>query len=389
MRIPAIAAAEQNLFSGPEDLKGIRARVAEVYIAHCRVRTLTYTPIESRANILKRGKCKCNRWLFFGNTACLGCDRSVGRCCACRAMASFSPASTSELFSCDNCHAEVQPCANRNLGICNCFANQTDSTGNVLCTYCEFTRVVPPHDSPDKFSRWRELESAKRRLLIQLSGLEFPPFASKFVPTCPLVFEFKEDTVLPDGSIEAVFTGHENGVITINAHEADSVRREQSRVAFNEPQRTLIGHMRHEYGHFLDLCCIQGDLLRAKYVELFGDPATVDYAEAKTRYYAQGPTGNWPESYVSAYASMHPWEDFAETVNVYLDLMALAETARDQLGSNIDTSANGCVATFISELLDLAITVSEFNFDMGLNALLPERFNDEVVCKLSYVHSLR
>lgn len=304
-------------------------------------------------------------------------------------MSSFSPINNGEYFRCNNCRSAVRPCGNRKLGVCNCFAVPTAVAGITLCAYCEFTRIVPRHDSAEQLHRWRDLESAKRRLLIQLSGLGFPPFSSKFAPTSRLQFEFKENSTLADGTIDAVFTGHENGTITINVQEADSVSREQSRVAFNEPQRTLIGHMRHEYGHYLDLCCIQGDRLRNQYVDLFGDPFAIDYSIAKTQYYATGPRDHWSGRYVSAYASMHPWEDFAETVNVYLDVMALAETARDQLGVEVDTSNTACVAIFISRLLDLAIAVSEFNYDMGLSSLLPERFNDDVVCKLSYVHGLR
>src|SRR6201999_3857264 len=108
-----------------------------------------------------------------------------------------------------------------------------------------------------------------------------------------------------------VMTGHDNGVITIALAEADDAEREKRRLEMGEPYRTLLGHFRHEVGHhFWDVLVRDGGKLAACRAR-FGDD-TVDYAESLKRHYAAGPPPNWQEQFVSAYATTHPWEDFAE-----------------------------------------------------------------------------
>lgn len=236
--------------------------------------------------------------------------------------------------------------------------------------------------------RWTRLETAKRRLLLQLELLNLPPFCENCHTTHPLGFRFLEDTVGAGGETVPVLTGHAEGIITINLVEADSVHREQSRVAFGEPHRTLIGHMRHEIGHYIDWA-FAGSTDRERYNTLFGDPSATDYQESLDKYYASGPTDGWEDSYVSAYATMHPWEDFAETVNAYLDIMAIGTTANDQGRADLDLSPASRLHSIVPEILAIATEVSEYNFDLGLLPLLPERLPPPVIAKLAYVHSLR
>jgi hypothetical protein len=107
-------------------------------------------------------------------------------------------------------------------------------------------------------------------------------------------------------------TGHDNGLITLALQEADDAEREKSRVAMHEPYRTLLGHFRHEIGHyFLDRLVREGGKLEP-FRALFGDE-TLDYGQALQRHYQQGAPGDWQSRFVTAYATMHPWEDFAET----------------------------------------------------------------------------
>ena len=232
------------------------------------------------------------------------------------------------------------------------------------------------------------MESAKRRLLLQLEDLSLPPFTGETLESHPLRFEFLEDSVDSEGKPVKVTTGHENGLITINLAEADSVHRERLRVQLNEPQRTLIGHMRHEVGHYIEWAWASR-VAASEYHNLFGDPDAVDYSEAMTRHYQQGPPANWHDNHVSAYATMHPWEDFAETVNVYLDIMAIATTANDIGGRHLNLSPEADAKKLVKSVLNIVIQVSEYNFDLGLQPLLPERLPPTVVNKLSYVHSLR
>lgn len=232
------------------------------------------------------------------------------------------------------------------------------------------------------------MEAAKRRLLIQLEDLDFPPFAAKSGETHPLSFRFLEETTDPSGNVQPVTTGHQNGVITIDLAEADSVHRERLRVRFGEPHRTLVGHMRHEIGHYIEW--VWEDRLHARGSrDLFGDPQASNYSDALQQYYQNGPPADWEQDFVSGYATMHPWEDFAETVNVYLDLAAIATTANDLGGYRIDLSPTADPVRLVQSVLDIVIEVSEYNFDLGLSPLLPENLPPTVINKLALVHSLR
>lgn len=330
---------------------------------------------------MKRGNCDCGATIFFGNSQCLTCGKPVGRCDHCLQLGSFTP-SEADQYRCDQCETPTRACVHQSTGFCNTF---TDAD-NELCSLCQTTRTVPDASVANDLTHWIELERAKRRLLIQLHSLKLPPLFGEDVP--PLVFDFKKDVIVNGETVERVYTGHADGVITINLCEADSVYREKTRIEFGEPQRTLIGHLRHEYGHYLDLCIVDKKL-RRQYVDLFGDPNAVSYEDAKKTHYESGPAANWSERFVSAYASMHPWEDFAESVNVYLDLTAIAETANDQHGAKIDYSPKVKVKQFVPKVLKMAIAASEFNLDMGLPVLLPEIMPDPVLDKLEFIHELR
>ncbi len=194
---------------------------------------------------------------------------------------------------------------------------------SVMRVVCQFTSLIPDLDEPPNLNRWITLEAAKRRLLAELEQLGLPPYIADMRVQFHSPSSFAAPTLI-NGALQPVVTGHAEGVIVINAEEADSDRREATRVLLGEPQRTLIGHMRHEIGHYIDWS-FASRVAKQSYVELFGDPLAVDYEQAKQRHYASGAPTDWPTKFVSAYASMHPWEDFAETVNAYLDLMAIAE----------------------------------------------------------------
>ncbi len=332
---------------------------------------------------MKTGICQCGNRLFFNNTVCLKCQASVGRCNKCECLTSFESQPNGG-FACTHCKAIGSHCKNHIYKVCNSFVGSKDA----LCHWCGFTIVTPDLSKPGNAIRWIELERAKRRLLVELKSLGFPPFISDLCKTHPLSFQFLEDQTQPDGTLKKVFTGHDCGVIVVNILEADSVYREQMRVALGEPQRTLIGHMRHEIGHYIDWCYASRVAL-PEYHRLFGDPLSVNYDAAMQVHYASGPQPDWVQSHVSAYATMHPWEDFAETVNVYLDIMAIADTANAQGMTSINLSAAASADEIVRLVLEVAVNVSEFNLDFGLMPLLPEKFSPKVIEKLTYVHSLR
>jgi len=67
------------------------------------------------------------------------------------------------------------------------------------------------------------------------------------------------------------------------------------------------------------------------------------YDEAVQRHYEQGPPQNGAESYISAYATMHPWEDWAETWAHYLHMVDTLETAKSH-GLTVRVPGKGAAA---------------------------------------------
>jgi hypothetical protein len=191
------------------------------------------------------------------------------------------------------------------------------------------------------------------------------------------------------GNEERVFTGHANGKITINIREADPVEREKLRVDFGESHRTLIGHFRHEIGHYYWQLLIQGkdeDAFKA----VFGDHENPSYSEALDYYYKNGPKSDWQAGYISAYATMHPWEDFAETWNAYLDMVSVLHTSEntDLIQTGGKESHKEEFEVMVARYLDLGMKINEINRAQGLTDLVPEVFSAPVLEKMRYIHQL-
>ena len=102
-----------------------------------------------------------------------------------------------------------------------------------------------------------------------------------------------------------------------------------------EPYRTLLGHFRHEVGHYYwDLLVRDGGRLEACRA-VFGDDRE-DYGEALKRHYAEGAPADWQANFVSAYATTHAWEDFAETWAHYLHMVDSARDRRPSFGLEVE-----------------------------------------------------
>jgi hypothetical protein len=262
-----------------------------------------------------------------------------------------------------------------------------------LCDYCRFNDTIPDLNVPGNREMWLRLEEAKRRLLytLDLLGLPYGTKGDKFDP--PLGFDFKADKLAPNrwwwslGKEERVYTGHADGKITINLREADSVEREKTRVMFQEAHRTVIGHFRHEIGHYYWQMLVQGKT-EARFKDVFGDFNNPSYSEAQKLYYASGPNQKWRSSYVSAYATMHPWEDFAETFATYLDMISVLDTARN---AGLEESCDPTTAELpimVDKYVRLGLVLNEMNRAMGLIDFVPEIFNRNVVAKMGFIHDL-
>ena len=190
-----------------------------------------------------------------------------------------------------------------------------------LCLSCSTTGTIPDLSKDVNRKLYGRLELAKRRLLSQLLALALPIETRKVRPN-GLVFDMLEQ--LPDGP--KVLTGHDEGRITLNIAEADDAKREKIRAEMHESYRTLLGHFRHEVGHYYWDRLVIDTSWHSPYRELFGDES-VDYGESLKRHYKNGPPPDWPLHFISSYATTHPWEDWAETWAHYLHMADAVDTA--------------------------------------------------------------
>lgn len=195
---------------------------------------------------------------------------------------------------------------------------------NSLCAACRLTTVIPDASDSAQRNAWFKLETAKRRLVYSLMMLGLPLSTKAENPQQGLAFEFKTPGITPDA--QPVLTGHAGGTITINTLEADDAEREKRRTELHEPYRTLLGHFRHEIGHYYWDLLIAGSARLEPFRQLFGDEQ-LDYGAALKAHYDNGAPPDWQQRYVSAYCSSHPWEDWAETWAHYLHMADTLQTA--------------------------------------------------------------
>ncbi|HET8746458.1 MAG TPA: putative zinc-binding peptidase [Ramlibacter sp.] len=268
---------------------------------------------------------------------------------------------------------------------------------NELCVSCRLTRVLPDLSVPDNPLRWYRLEVAKRRLFYTLARLGLlnptPPGGSADGPS----FEFLAD--LPG---QPVMTGHAQGVITLNVAEADDAERVRRREQMHEPYRTLLGHFRHESGHYYwDRLIDEGGRTEG-FRAVFGDERQ-DYQQALQAHYARGGSvPEWQEHYVSQYASSHPWEDWAETWAHYLHMVDLLETAAsyqtrlripgqelevEEVVNPLETG-NPDFDALVEQWVPVTLLVNSLNRSLGQEDAYPFALSPGALDKLRYVHDV-
>ena len=284
-------------------------------------------------------QCQCGRPVFLRNSQCLACHTPLGYVIENLGVVPLAPDTregpepdTYTLFG-DPQGKAYRRCANLlTPAACNWMVPapregddpsfNTDGLVPGLCLACSVTRTIPDLSIEGNGELWRKLELGKRRLISQLLALELPVVTRLADPVHGLAFDFLGN--LPGGP--HVMTGHQMGVITLNAQEAEDAVRERIRAEMREPYRTLVGHFRHEIGHYYWDLLVQPTHWLEPFRELFGDERR-DYAAALQAHYESGPPPDWANRFVSGYASSHPWEDWAETWAHYLHMADSADTA--------------------------------------------------------------
>lgn len=276
--------------------------------------------------------------------------------------------------------------------VCNWAIPEHDS--NEYCPSCRLTETIPALADSAALEAWRRLEVAKRRLVYTLIQLGLPLESRAEQPSTGLAFAFMND----GANGERVLTGHCDGLVTINVKEADSPLREQTRERLGERYRTLLGHFRHESGHYYWDRLLKASAALTEFRQLFGDDQA-DYEEAVKRHYAS-PCSNWADAFISSYATMHPWEDWAETWAHYLHMVDTLETAQSYGLALQPTPLGGAFSEPVSarrvhfnefrDLVDawvpLTVALNSLNRSMGLPDMYPFVLAEPVIDKLRFVH---
>ncbi|HEY6532332.1 MAG TPA: putative zinc-binding metallopeptidase [Acidimicrobiales bacterium] len=321
----------------------------------------------------------CAERVFFENDLCLACGTSLG----------FEASS----FSMVAVGADDQPdgprrCANAELDGCN-WVVPPGVTGR--CRSCALTRTRPPAEDTAAHESFMEAEAAKRRLVAQLVDLRLPIVA----------FTADEEGLAFDllsSRFDQVMIGHEDGLITLDLAEADDAHRERVRTDMGEAYRTLLGHFRHEVGHYYWMVLVRDTGRIEQFRELFGDER-IDYRKAVSAHYGgSGPAG-WENAHVSAYATMHPWEDWAETFAHILHIRDTIQTAiesgvsvadPDHPGERVPVAGveQGPFEELVRQWITLSGALNMLNRSMGEPDLYPFVLAPTVIDKLAYVDEL-
>lgn len=276
---------------------------------------------------------RCGWNVHFENSSCLNCGSVLGFDPDAMSIKALEPAPGTPkqgapetwTIAGDTTGPVARLCANSAFGTCNWLCHADDP--GTLCRSCALNRTIPDLSAPDQRNAWHAIEAAKKRLVYSLLRFGLPFAGTPDVS--PLAFDIMRN----------VSTSHFDGVITIDVAEADDVERERRRTFFHEPYRSLLGHFRHESAHYFWPLLVERAGFIDEFRSLFGDERT-DYATALERHHGNGPAPDWQLSYVSAYASSHPWEDWAETWAHYFHIVETIDTAETE---GIEPRARGII----------------------------------------------
>jgi len=341
----------------------------------------------------------CRLVVFFENTVCERCASALGYEPSANTMLALSAPDAEGVHTAAAGRHEGERyryCANYTHGVCNWLV-PADEGPAALCRACRHNVVIPDLSAPANLAAWRRIELAKHRLVYTALRLELPLVDRTERPDDGLGFQFLADDAA------RVMSGHAHGIITIALAEADDAEREARRTQLHEPYRTLVGHFRHEVGHWYWDQLVRDTPARARFTELFGD-SDQDYAAALEQYYQSGPPADWQASLVSAYAAAHPWEDFAETWAHYFHIVDTLETGgsyRISLTPKLDFdqllttsldfdvyAAELPLTTLIDAWIALSTALNSFNRSMGLADAYPFVLAPRVIEKLGFIHEL-
>lgn len=345
----------------------------------------------------------CQNLIFFENVQCVGCGHILGY------LADVGLVSALESAG-DNLWRPLAPeaqsrhyrmCLNyRQEHVCNWMIHAEE--GEAFCLACRLNQTIPDLSKPENRPYWQRIESAKRWLVYSLLNLHLPLMNKQQNPEHGLAFAFLSAPDPRAQTNNTVMTGHDNGLITLNVAEADDAVREETRLKMHEGYRTLLGHFRHEVGHYYWDRLIGPSEQLEPFRRLFGDER-IDYDGALQHYYNNIPPADWQERFVSAYASVHPWEDWAESWAHYLHIVDTLETARN-FSLRIQTPGTGhetvvgktdlaeyqpqLFTAMMESWFPLTYAINSLNRSMGQPDMYPFVLSPTAIEKLGFVHDI-
>lgn len=353
---------------------------------------------------MKTYNCQCGARLHFENSLCVNCRHELGFLPEDRTLSALKPLGDDHWQAVTNGRS-YRKCKNyQQHHVCNWMVPESDN--NAFCFSCRLSEIIPDLSNSHNIELWSRIEHAKRRLIYSLLWLELPIITRQEDPQRGLAFHLLEDEEQGFSEFvqlmpmqDRVVTGHKSGVITLNIAEADPISREQNRAQMHEAYRTLLGHFRHESGHYYwDLLLRNSPRIEA-FRQQFGDER-IGYDAVLQGYYANGPVANWQENWISAYASAHSWEDWAETWAHYLHMIDTLETASDygfnleDENSNrskrpqfsVDYLSSISINDLVSKWSNLSLVLNDLNRSMGLADVYPFVLSQTIIAKLGFIH---
>lgn len=355
---------------------------------------------------MKSFRCSvCHQVLFFDNSRCLRCGSELGYEPSSGNLDVVTPVveskPTGSVVLAGDADVTYRRCANLRIAACNWLVANDDV--DELCVSCRLTTVRPNDDDPESFADFADVETAKRRLIHQLNALGLDVVGKGDDPEHGVAFEFRSST-----AEENVMTGHDGGVITLDLEETDDAHREKVRQDLGEPYRTVLGHLRHEIGHYYWPRLVVDPGHTDEFRALFGDEST-SYQEALDAHYGsgEGPTdatsgtghATWVDTHVSEYATMHPWEDWAETFAHYLHIRAGLDTAHEfgfvlgepALSASEEALADdsgSSVGPMVQAWLGTTLVLNAMSRSLGSGDHYPFVLSPTVIQKLDFVHRM-
>ncbi len=369
--------------------------------------TLLPATFQVPGQTLRTYRCQCQSPIFFINSSCLNCNTPLGYQPEQARLNPLKPGLAPDTWTLwEDDGQTYRRCNNLNTpAACNWLLPDAENVAqHGLCRACRLNRVIPDLNDPlhpDNGELWGRVELAKRRLVSALLVMGLPVASRETEDTARgLMFDFLRS---PDCGA-AVMTGHNTGLITLNIVEADHAVREAARQAMGEPYRTLVGHFRHEIGHYYWDRLVWDTPWLTPFRALFGDE-TQDYAASLKQNYEQGPRPDWPQNYVSAYASVHPWEDWAECWAHYMHMVDTVDSALSY-GLTLDSSQleftpftpdwlyhpehpdAARFLAFVNHWTQLTMMMNGMSRAMGQPDFYPFVMPHKAVTKLHFIHLL-